>query len=176
MTVPDFIHDKRRKYFSGRGSFKKISDSIDALVVNEINTNVRVNVDMENIDYLPDIYEYAEKMKWSGLSNFKMQLSRVTDHSTLKSRYPIVEDYILLEKLFEVYSRHPHLENIFGFYMFKPLRHIIELLNGAENVSPRFFNCESNVIELYILCPDGYIYTCPESIGITELAIGTVLS
>ncbi|MCJ7666461.1 MAG: SPASM domain-containing protein, partial [Actinobacteria bacterium] len=66
----------------------------------------------------------------------------------------------------------PALEELFGFYSFKPLRLIQEILHGAPNVSPRYFNCESNLLELYIFCPDGYIYTCPESIGNKDISIG----
>lgn len=172
LDGPDFIHDKRRKFYSGKGSFKSITESINSLVVNGINTNVRINIDMENIEYLPHLYEYVYKMKWFEYPNFKIQPSKVTDHSSLDCNHPIVPDYMLLEKLIEIYNNYPHLEDIFRFYMFKPLRHILDILNGAENVSPRYFNCESNLIELYILCPDGYIYTCPESIGITNNAIG----
>ena len=168
LDGPDFIHDKRRKFNSGKGSFKNITESIDSLVVNGINTNVRINIDMENIEYLPQLYEYIDKMKWFEYPNFKIQPSKVADHSILENKYPIVPDYILLEKLIEIYNDYPHLEEVLRFYLFKPLRHILDILNGAENVSPRYFNCESNLIELYILCPDGYIYTCPESIGITE--------
>ncbi|MCK5567589.1 MAG: SPASM domain-containing protein, partial [Actinomycetia bacterium] len=29
-----------------------------------------------------------------------------------------------------------------------------------------------NLLELYIFCPDGYIYTCPESIGNKDISIG----
>ena len=36
---PEIIHDKRRKNFSGKGSFIDISKSIDALLDNKINTN-----------------------------------------------------------------------------------------------------------------------------------------
>lgn len=74
--------------------------------------------------------------------------------------------------LLDIYDEHPELEEAFGFYSFKPIRHIIDILNGAPNVSPRYFNCESNLLELYIFCPDGLIYTCPESIGNEELSIG----
>jgi len=172
LDGPDFIHDKRRKFYSGKGSFKNITESINSLVVNGINVNARVNVDMENIEYLPHLYEYIDKMKWFEYTNFKIQPSKVEDHSSLEHNYPVVSDYMLLEKLIEVYDKYPHLEKAFRFYMFKPLRHILDILNGAENVTPRYFNCESNLVELYILCPDGYIYTCPESIGITDTAIG----
>ncbi len=172
LDGPDFIHNKRRKFYSGKGSFKIITESINSLVVNGINTNVRVNVDMENIEYLPQLYEYVNNMKWLEYPNFKIQPSKVTDHSSLECSYPLVPDYVLLEKLIKIYDDYPHLEEVLGFYLFKPLRHILDVLNGAENVSPRYFNCESNLIELYVLCPDGYIYTCPESIGTTGTAIG----
>ncbi|MHB1443849.1 MAG: radical SAM protein [Candidatus Humimicrobiaceae bacterium] len=172
LDGPDFIHDKRRKFYSGKGSFKSITESINSLVVNGINANVRINIDMENIEYLPHLYEFIDKMKWFEYPNFKIQPSKVTDHSSLECSYPLVPDHVLLEKLIKIYDDYPHLEEVLRFYLFKPLRHILDISNGAENVSPRYFNCESNLIELYILCPDGYVYTCPESIGITNTAIG----
>ena len=172
LDGPDFIHDKRRKFYSGKGSFKNIIESIDSLVSNGINVNARINIDMENIEYLPHLYEFIDKMKWFEYSNFKIQPSKVTDHRSLECSYPLVPDHVLLEKLIKIYDEYPRLEEVLKFYLFKPLRHILDILNGAENVSPRYFNCESNLIELYVLCPDGYIYTCPESIGITNTAIG----
>lgn len=169
---PESIHDKRRIHFSGKGSFTEISKSIDVLLDNKINTNARINIDMENIEYLPEIYDYMLKAGWIGHPNFKVRPSLITDHTTLEYVYPVVEEEKLLEKLISIYDANPELEKLFSFYSFKPLRHIQEVLHGAPNVSPRFFNCESNLLELYIFCPDGYIYTCPESIGNTDFSIG----
>ncbi|MBM3705109.1 MAG: radical SAM protein [Actinobacteria bacterium] len=172
LDGPEFIHDARRKFYSGKGSFKNISEGISLLLKNGINANVRVNIDMENIDFLPDLYSLIEEMKWLESPHFKIQPSKVTDHSTTEYKYPVVRDHILMEKLIEIYNDHPQIEDVFKLYMFKPVRHILDIVNGAENVSPRYYNCESNLIELYMLCPDGYIYTCPESIGIENTAIG----
>ncbi len=169
---PESIHDKRRMHFSGKGSFAEVSCGIDDLLDNKINTNARINIDMENIEYLPEIYEYMLKMGWIGHPNFKVKPSLITDHTTLEYTQPIVEEEKLLERLISIYDENPELEKLFGFYSFKPLRHIQEILHGAPNVSPRFFNCESNLLELYIFCPDGYIYTCPESIGNKDISIG----
>jgi len=127
---------------------------------------------MENIEYLPEIYEYMLKMDWIGHPNFKVKPSLITDHTTLEYTQPVVEEEKLLERLISIYDENPELEQLFGFYSFKPLRHILEVQHGAPNVSPRFFNCESNLLELYIFCPDGYIYTCPESIGSKSISIG----
>ncbi len=169
---PESIHDRRRMHFSGKGSFAEISKSIDALLDNKINTNARINIDMENIEYLSKIYDYMIKMNWIGNPNFKVKPSLITDHTALEYVHPVVEEEKLLERLISIYDTNPELEKLFGFYSFKPLRHIQEVLNGAPNVSPRFFNCESNLLELYIFCPDGYIYTCPESIGNKDFSIG----
>ena len=172
---PESIHDGRRMHFSGKGSFAEISKSIDALLENKINTNARINIDMENIEYLPEINDYMTKKDWTSHPNFKVKPSLITDHTTLEYVHPVVEEEKLLERLISIYDANPELENLFGFYSFKPLRHIQEVLNGAPNVSPRFFNCESNLLELYIFCPDGYIYTCPESIGNRDFSIGKFL-
>lgn len=169
---PKEIHDSRRKYPSDRGSFEDICSSIDILLDKGINVNVRINIDINNVFNLPQFYEYIYLKKWLDYKNFSVKPSLVTDHSTLEYEDPVVPEEIFLEKLIQVYDKYPELEEQFGYYMFKPLRHILDILNGAPNVAPRFYNCESNSIELNIFCPDGYIYACPESIGHAEYAIG----
>jgi len=172
LDGPKKIHDSRRKTPSGKGSFSEICRSIDRLLENNINTNARINIDNDNIEYLPEIYDFMKDKGWMEHSSFKSKPSLVTDHSTLEYIEPIIPEDMMLEKLISIYDRYPELEKAFGFYSFKPIRHIIDILNGAPNVSPRYFNCESNLLELYIFCPDGYIYTCPESIGNKDIAIG----
>jgi len=169
---PPEIHDKRRKFPSGKGSFNEISKSIDLLLKNNINTNVRVNIDNTNIEHIFDLYEYVSKKGWLKHSNFNIRLALVTDHSTLDYDEVIIPEEKLLERLIEVYDKYPVVEDKFGFYIFKPLRHILDIVSGAPNVSPKFFNCESNLLELNVFCPDGYIYACGESIGKPEYAIG----
>jgi len=169
---PPEIHDKRRKFPSGRGSFNKISKSIDLLLKNNINTNVRVNVDNTNIEHIFDLYKYVSKKGWLKHPNFSIRVALVTDHSTLDYDEVIIPEEKLLERLIEVYDKYPVLEEVFGFYIFKPLRHILDIVSGAPNVSPKFFNCESNLLELNVFCPDGYIYACGESIGKPDYAIG----
>ncbi|MHB1346248.1 MAG: SPASM domain-containing protein, partial [Candidatus Humimicrobiaceae bacterium] len=137
-----------------------------------LNVNVRINIDISNVYNLPRFYEFVCSKKWFDYKNFSVKPSVVKDHSTLEYKDPIVPEELLLEKLIQIYDKYPELEEQFGLYMFKPLRHILDILNGAPNVAPRFYNCESNLIELNIFCPDGYIYTCPESIGHKEHAIG----
>ena len=166
------IHDRRRKYPSGKESFNEISKSIDLLLKNNINTNIRVNIDNTNIDHIPDLYEYVERKSWLKHSNFIIKPALVTDHSTLDYDDVIIPEEKLLERLIEVYDKYPVLEDLFGFYIFKPLRHILDITSGAPNVSPKFFNCESNILELNVFCPDGYIYACGESIGKPDYAIG----
>ena len=169
---PPEIHDKRRKFPSGKGSFNKISKSIDLLLKNNINTNIRVNIDNTNIEHIFDLYEYVSKKSWLKHPNFSIRLALVIDHSTMDYNNVIIPEEKLLERLIEVYDKYPVLEDKFGFYIFKPLRHILDIVKGAPNVSPKFFNCESNLLELNVFCPDGYIYACGESIGKPDYAIG----
>ena len=169
---PREIHDKRRKYPSGKGSFDQISKNIDLLLKNKIHTNVRINIDNTNIEYIPDLYEYISAKNWIQDPDFSIRLALVTDHTLLDYNNIVIPEEKLLEKLIRVYDEYPVLEELFGFYLFKPLRHILDILNGAPNVSPKFFNCESNLLELNVFCPDGYIYACGESIGKPDLAIG----
>ena len=169
---PAEIHDRRRKFPSGKGSFDRISEGIDLLLKNNIKTSVRINIDSTNVDYLPDLYKYINKKGWLENQNFKIKPALVKDHSTLDYDDIIIPEEKLLERLIKIYDKYPELEDIFGFYAFKPLWHILDIVNGSPNVSPKFFNCESNILEMNIFCPDGYIYACGESIGNPVHAIG----
>ena len=169
---PPEIHDRRRKYRSGRGTFNIISKGIDLLLKNNISTNVRINVDNSNIEYLPQVYKYFNHKKWTSNKKFKIQLSLVIDHTSLDYNETITPSEVLLQKLIRIYNSYPELEEVFGFHIFKPLRHLLDIIRGAPNISPKFINCETNLLELHIFCPDGLIYTCPESIGYPEFAIG----
>ncbi len=169
---PSQIHDKRRKYRTGRGSFSEIVNSIRLLLENRININVRVNIDKSNIESLPDLYHFIDRQGWLKHPNFSIRLAEVTDHSSTECAGNLIEPEKLLKKLIKVYREHPYLEDLFGYYIFKPLRHLLDILGGAPNVSPKFFNCESNLLELNIFCPDGLIYVCGESIGNPDMAIG----
>ena len=169
---PPGIHNERRKYRSGRETFDKISSGIDLLIKNNLKTKIRVNVDYTNIEHLPELYEYMNSKKWTTNKNIRSQLSLITDHSSLEYSDVIVPEEILLQKLIDIYNLYPELEKAFGYNIFKPLRHILDIIKGAPNISPKFINCETNLLELHIFCPDGLIYACPESIGNPEFAIG----
>ena len=166
------INDSRRKFKSGKGTFLIISKNISTLLENGINVCLRVNIDNSNIDYIVDFYNYLLKTGWLKKSNFDVKLSLVADHRSSVYKNNIVTEEELLKKLINLYDRFPQLEKTFKYYAFKQVRNIINILEGAPNNSPRFFNCEANILEYIIFCPDGYLYTCPESIGNKEFAIG----
>ncbi|MEA2016230.1 MAG: radical SAM protein [Actinomycetota bacterium] len=169
---PPEIHDLRREFRSGRGSFDKIEEGIELLLENNINVHMRVNIDSTNIEHLPELYRYVSEKNWPAHPGFVIRPALVTDHSTLDYDDTRIPEEKMLEKLIKIYDKHPELENALGFHSFKPLRHLLELLSGAPNLSPVFYNCESNILEMDIFGPDGYIYACGESIGKPEYAIG----
>ena len=169
---PPEIHDKRRIFRSGRGTFHMIEEGIELLLENGINVHMRINIDNTNISYLPELYGYISRKNWVGHPNFVIRPALVTDHSTLDYDDVIIPEEKMLEKLIKIYDSNPELEEKFGYLSFKPLRHMVDLLNGAPNISPVFYNCESNILEMNVFGPDGYIYACGESIGKPEYAIG----
>lgn len=61
---PKEIHDRRRIFTDGRGSFDRVIKGIDAALTQKIHTVVRVNVDEENIQYLPDLADYIVAKGW----------------------------------------------------------------------------------------------------------------
>ncbi len=61
---PKEIHDQRRTFRDGRGSFDRVVKGIDTALAKKIHTVVRVNVDKQNIEYLPNLADFILNKGW----------------------------------------------------------------------------------------------------------------
>lgn len=174
LDGPKSIHDQRRILASGKGTFDRILKNIGLLLENGINVSVRVNVDAQNIDFLPELADIFAERGWTDLSNFHCAMAPVNDHTGSLDGSNLLTEDVIAKKFLEMRGRHENLSRL-NHQLFRSLDHIIKALDfdNPRPSIPRFKYCESNSLECYAFGADGYIYACSETISHHDLAIGT---
>ncbi|MHB8159031.1 MAG: radical SAM protein [Thermoleophilia bacterium] len=167
------LHDRRRPYANGNGSFLDIVDAIDWLISEEINVAMRVNVDQENIDQVPALTDFIYDKGWAASKHFMAALAPLTDHTNQQPPHILSED-VIVEKIIQMQQKDPRMEEAYLLSMFRVLNHLAQVigLRPGETSLPMFQFCETNSLSFYVFGADGYIYACPEAIGNHKHAVG----
>ena len=163
------VHDKRRFLKGGGASFDKIVKGIDACLQNELPVNLRIVVDKENIDGLPEMAQFAVDKGWTNSPFFKTQLGRNYElHHCQATSEKLFSRISLYETIYNLVKIHPH---ILEFY--KPAYSVSKFL--AENGSlpdPLFDACPACKTE-WAFDYTGNIYSCTATVGKTDESLGT---
>lgn len=171
---PMDIHNKRRMYKSGDGTFNKIVKNVEHLLEVNLPVNVRINVDQDNINHLPELIEFMEERGWVLYPKFSCYVYPVTAYNNPDKANLLHEDQ-LLYKLQRMFQAEGGALPAFALYGFKVLGHIASVLS-PESISldmpPLFTYCEANGLRYFAFGSDGYIYPCGQSVGQIPLAIG----
>lgn len=163
------VHNKRRMLKGGGETFEKIVSGIDACLENNMNVNLRMVVDKENMENLPDLARFAIDKGWTKNRNFKTQIGRNYELHHCQSSPDILFDRIsLYEKIFGMTMVHPH---ILEFY--KPAYSITKFLaENGELPDPLFDSCPACKTE-WAFDYTGNIYSCTATVGKSDESIGT---
>ena len=101
------IHDKRRIFHDGRGSFDLIMENIKLAIKNNILIILRVNVDDTNINELPDLANVLVK-EFNNSEKLKPYLYLLQDGGC-SGEQNIVNEKIGIEKIFELEEQNPNM-------------------------------------------------------------------
>ena len=163
------VHNKRRFLKGGAGTFSKIVRGIDACLEQGIDINLRMVVDKENIDNLPELARFAIDKGWTTSPYFKTQIGRNYElHHCQSSPDKLFSRVSLYENLYELIKQHPY---IVDFY--KPAYSISKFL--SENGSlpePLFDSCPACKSE-WAFDYTGHIYSCTATVGKADESLGT---
>ncbi len=175
LDGPEPIHDARRKGPDGRGSFAEVVRAIELCLDAGIPVNVRVNLDAHNLGSLEDLVGLLQQRGWTGRDGFRCLLAPVTDHVGTSTYAPMLREDQLVEPVLGLLRRRPELQDVLELHLFRVLHHLISVLqpHGQARSLPRFHYCEADRGDVYTFGPDGLIYICTESAGISEYAVGT---
>jgi uncharacterized protein len=162
-------HDKRRFLKNGNGTFNEIVKGIDACLKNRITVNLRMVIDRENIENLPELAQFAIDKGWTKSQYFKTQIGRNYElHHCQSSPDRLFSRVSLFETIYGLTKQHPH---ILEFY--KPAYSITKFL--SENGSlpdPLFDSCPACKTE-WAFDYTGQIYSCTATVGKAEESLGS---
>ncbi len=163
------VHNTRRFLKGGGATFDKIVEGIDACIDNKLMVNLRMVVDKENIDNLPELARFAIEKAWTKSPYFKTQIGRNYELHHCQSAPTKLFDRIgLYQSMYNLIERYPE---ILEFY--KPSYSISKFL--AENgklPSPLFDSCPACKSE-WAFDFTGQIYSCTATVGKSDEVLGT---
>ncbi len=163
------IHDVRRTLKGGGKTFDKIVRGVDACLENGIAVNLRMVIDKENIDNLPEFARFAIEKGWTSHHLFKTQIGRNYElHHCQSTPDKLFTRLALYEKIFELNRQYPYIQ---AFY--KPAYSISKYLSqNGKLPEPLFDACPACKTE-WAFDYTGRIYSCTATVGKTDEALGT---
>ena len=163
------VHDARRFLKGGGATFEKIVKGIDACLHAGLPVNLRMVIDKENIDSLPEMAQFALNKGWTKNKHFKTQLGRNYElHHCQTTSEKLFSRISLYKTIYQQVKQHPY---ILEFH--KPAYSISKFL--AENGSlpdPLFDACPACKTE-WAFDYTGQIYSCTATVGKTDESLGT---
>jgi uncharacterized protein len=163
------FHDARRFLKDGSGTFDRIIEGIDACLQNRLTVNLRMVIDKQNINNLPDLAQFAIDKGWTQSPYFKTQIGRNYElHHCQSAPDKLFSRISLYEKLFQLTQQYPH---ILEFY--KPAFSISKFLaEQGELPEPLFDSCPACKTE-WAFDFTGKIYPCTATVGKADESLGT---
>ncbi|MEI7423063.1 MAG: radical SAM protein [Prolixibacteraceae bacterium] len=163
------IHDQRRFLKGGSPTFEPIVRGIDAALAAGFPVNLRMVIDKQNIENLPELASFAIEKGWTSHPLFKTQIGRNYElHHCQSTPDQLFTRISLFKKIFELTEQFPHIQE---FY--KPSYSVAKYLSEhGELPDPLFDACPACKSE-WAFDYTGRIYSCTATVGKEEEALGT---
>ncbi len=155
------VHDGRRFLKGGGPTFDRIVEGIDGALESGFPVNLRMVVDRDNIDDLPNLADFAIARGWTKNPLFKTQIGRNYElHFCQADEARLFDRAGLYEKLYGVIREHPRF---------------LEFHRPAYSISRFLFDNGELPVPLFDSCPGcksewafdytGRIYPCTATVG-----------
>ena len=165
MDGPKSIHNKRRVSANIKDSFSLIIEGIDSVVDRpNVFIQIRTNVDKQNAELLPDLYNYFED-RYAFYSNLTYYVTPTSDRNNPENDVTEAD----LVQLIETLPRINGLKKAGGLHV---LSYLYSLIDESESAIPMYSYCEGVRGKYFALAPDGNIYSCAEAVGIPKHSVG----
>jgi uncharacterized protein len=163
------VHNKRRYLRGGGGTFDRIVKGIDACLANDLDVNLRIVIDRENMDNLPELARFAIDKGWTSSEHFKTQVGRNYElHHCQADPEKLFSRISLWERISELTAKYPFISE---FY--KPAYSVTKFLSeNGELPDPLFDSCPACKSE-WAFDYLGKIYSCTATVGKSDEALGT---
>ncbi len=163
------IHNSRRFLKGGQETFDKIVRGIDSCLVQKIDINLRMVIDKDNVDNLPDLAKFAIDKGWVSSPFFKTQVGRNYElHHCQSTPDKLFDRISLFEKIYAITRQHPEVAE---FY--KPAYSVAKFISeNGELPDPLFDACPACKTE-WAFDYTGQIYSCTATVGKSDESLGS---
>ena len=163
------VHDSRRMLKGGKGSFNKIAEGIDLLLENNIPINLRMIVDKDNVNNLPDLARFAIEKGWTKSPYFKTALGRNYElHHCQTNNQRLFSRIEMYKQIYDIVKENPE---VLEFH--KPAFSISKFIfENGELPNPLFDSCSGGKTE-WAFDYSGKIYSCTATVGNQGDELGT---
>jgi uncharacterized protein len=163
------MHNQRRFLKGGDATFDRIVAGVDELLANNIPVNMRMVVDRQNIQNLPDLAQFAIDKGWTASPIFKTQLGRNYElHECQANQQKLYSRLNLYEDLYALLKTYPHIAEFH-----KPAFSISKFLfEQGEMPEPLFDACTGTKTE-WAFDFTGNVYACTATVGKQGESLGT---
>ena len=159
LDGPKEIHDKRRVRKGGKGTFDDIVKGIDAVLDNGLPVGIRINVDSENLKYLPEFAQFYKEKGW--YPRIYAFATNVHDFDCVgyPSALPVEQ---FTRELIDLFLKDERMDVLFQTFRYPNV--LLEHLFAGEPFKPRFWACGAHT-SILIYDSLGDIYPCYEAVG-----------
>jgi uncharacterized protein len=185
LDGPQKIHDSRRHRLGGQGTFREIVDGIEILAGLKVRVHIRVNLDADNIDFLPQLCEFIDGRGWSRSPHIDLAVAAVSSHTESGCKFrqtSMMSELDIHKRLLTLMREYPVVARLCRPGHLTHLAHLASVLDPLDEAArrnrptgesgPRYWYCEQGTGKQWVFTPDGHIYTCPEAVGQPSHAIG----
>ena len=179
LDGPQHMHDAIRVNARGRGSYREICDNVTALLKLPVPVVLRVNTGVDTVDQLPLLFTEFESMGWTGYPHFFCQLAPINDHGCTGCVANYQPEFKLLRQLHAVFDDWEATRERYRVTLGYDMERRTSLLRAAlydkqsSLVRSRDLSgCSASNQHYAVFGADGLIYACPETVGLTEAAVG----
>jgi len=163
------MHNQRRYLKGGDPTFDRIVQGVDCLLENNIPVNLRMVVDKQNIDNLPELAQFAIDKGWTASPLFKTQLGRNYElHECQANQSKLYSRLELYQDLYDLLKKFPHISEFH-----KPAFSVSKFLfEQGELPAPLFDSCTGTKTE-WAFDFTGNVYACTATVGKNGESLGT---
>ncbi|MEK7211513.1 MAG: radical SAM protein, partial [Patescibacteria group bacterium] len=177
LDGPEKIHNMRRPYLGGRGSFEDVIGAIDLLLQKGFLVKMQTILGAGTYDHLDEIFDILKKNGWLKASNFEWRIEGSHDYANLDSEKDEITEGVMVKKIIDLVEAHPELQKKMRFESFKYLAHIVSSFGWLGRYKtywgPKIGFCEPQKGFHYVFSTDGNIYHCPRTINLSAFNLGT---
>jgi uncharacterized protein len=174
LDGPPSEHDQRRIYADGSGSYGKIAPNITRALDKGVKVSIRMNIDRNNINLLPELAEEITKQGWEkyqGFSAYTAPIHLGNEKTDVKTTFTSWE---LDQALDQLRLEHPNMQLIRrpDDGLQARVKQLFEQQHDPlPNFKPSFCGAHN---KMYIFDAFGDIYACWEKTGDPKIRIGYI--